>query len=101
MITIKGVHLKEAFEHSVAKYDIHDHPGAFLQMSGMHLVEYSVTFTEAFYTLSNSVDDGAMAHTVPFHHSFTGFQQTMGQSLGCTFKICCFVNLNQIFNVFL
>ncbi|KAL4232880.1 5'-nucleotidase [Mactra antiquata] len=38
MIQIRGVHLKQAFEHSVANYDIHDRPGAFFQMSGAHVV---------------------------------------------------------------
>ena len=34
IIKIKGKYIWEAFEHSVAKYDPHDRPGAFLQMSG-------------------------------------------------------------------
>ena len=34
LIKIKGIHLWQAFEHAVAKYNIHDRPGAFLQMSG-------------------------------------------------------------------
>ena len=34
LIKIKGIHLWQAFEHAVAKYDINDRPGAFLQMSG-------------------------------------------------------------------
>ncbi|XP_045195357.2 snake venom 5'-nucleotidase-like [Mercenaria mercenaria] len=38
MIQLRGVHLRQAFEHSVAKYDPHDRPGAFFQMSGAHVV---------------------------------------------------------------
>lgn len=34
MIQLRGTHLRQAFEHSVANYDIHDRPGAFFQMSG-------------------------------------------------------------------
>ncbi|KAH3736665.1 hypothetical protein DPMN_043238 [Dreissena polymorpha] len=37
MIKLKGIHLRQAFEHSVANYDIHDRPGAFFQMSGAHV----------------------------------------------------------------
>lgn len=40
MIQIKGEHLKKTFEHSVAKYDRHDRPGAFLQMSGKEKIFY-------------------------------------------------------------
>ena len=45
MITIKGKYLYEAFEHSVVKYDIHDHPGAFLQMSGKVLYPFYIEKT--------------------------------------------------------
>lgn len=38
MIQLRGVHLRQAFEHSVANYDRHDRPGAFFQMSGAHVV---------------------------------------------------------------
>ena len=34
LIKIKGQHIWEAFEHSVANYDPDDRPGAFLQVSG-------------------------------------------------------------------
>ena len=37
MIKLKGVYLRQAFEHSVANYDIHDRPGAFFQMSGKQI----------------------------------------------------------------
>ena len=35
IIKIKGQYIWDAFEHSVANYDPHDRPGAFLQVSGM------------------------------------------------------------------
>jgi 2',3'-cyclic-nucleotide 2'-phosphodiesterase (5'-nucleotidase family) len=34
MVKLNGSILRQAFEHSVAKYDRHDRPGAFFQMSG-------------------------------------------------------------------
>ena len=36
IIEIKGMHLKEAFEHSVANYDEINLFGGFLQVSGMN-----------------------------------------------------------------
>ncbi|XP_052809054.1 snake venom 5'-nucleotidase-like [Mya arenaria] len=38
LIRLRGLHLRQAFEHSVAKYDPQDRPGAFFQMSGAHVV---------------------------------------------------------------
>ncbi|XP_060560431.1 snake venom 5'-nucleotidase-like [Ruditapes philippinarum] len=38
MVKLNGSILRQAFEHSVAKYDRHDRPGAFFQMSGAHVV---------------------------------------------------------------
>ena len=34
MVKLNGSILRQAFEHSVAKYDPRDRPGAFFQMSG-------------------------------------------------------------------
>lgn len=34
VITIKGKYIRQAFEHSVAHYDLVDSSGAFLQVSG-------------------------------------------------------------------
>ena len=39
MITLKGVHLREVMEHSVANYDPLDPSGRFLQVSGMQYGE--------------------------------------------------------------
>jgi len=34
MVKLRGLHVRQAFENSVAKYDPVDKPGAFLQASG-------------------------------------------------------------------
>ncbi|KAJ8315632.1 hypothetical protein KUTeg_007782 [Tegillarca granosa] len=38
IITLKGKYLREALEHSVERYSPVNRPGAFLQMSGIHVV---------------------------------------------------------------
>ncbi|KAL3883275.1 hypothetical protein ACJMK2_029558 [Sinanodonta woodiana] len=37
LVKIRGIHLRKMLEHAVEKYDPHNRPGAFLQMSGLQV----------------------------------------------------------------
>lgn len=52
MVKLKGVYLREVFEHSVAKYDPVDKPGAFLQVSGNHF-DLQVQYRTRYYLAEN------------------------------------------------
>ena len=55
VIKIKGQYIWEAFEHSVAKYDPDEPPGAFLQVSGERFCSVSFFNRSCKFSIARSI----------------------------------------------